>query len=254
MMIDVAKFVAGERDIWRELEGLLGRIEDDPYRRMTLAEVRRFHFLYEKTSADLAKLSTFSFSPEICRYLESLVARAYGEIHEAREAAPRGSFRKWCFATFPIVFRRHLRAFCLSLLVLLAGASLGATALRFDPEAREILLPFDFPQETPAQRVAREEGARKDRLGGEHSSFSAYLMTHNIRVSLLTLAFGMTAGIGTALLLFYNGIMVGAIGADYVLGGQTKISSWLAPAPRLDRNPGHPRGRPGWFRPSERHC
>lgn len=229
-MIDVGKFVAGERDIWRELEGLLGRMEADPYRRMTLAEVRRFHFLYEKTSADLAKLSTFSFSPEICRYLESLVGRAYGEIHEARETRSRASFSHWFFYTFPNVFRRHVRAFLLSLLFLLAGAALGAAALRFDPEAREILLPYDFPQETPAQRVAREESAKKDPLGGEHSSFSAYLMTHNIRVSLLTLAFGMTAGIGTGLFLFYNGVIIGAIGADYVMGGQTKfLLGWLLP-------------------------
>lgn len=230
MIIDVPKFVSSERDHWQELEKLLDRLENDPYRRMTLVEVRRFHFLYEKTSADLARLSTFAFAPEICRYLESLVGRAYGEIHEAREGRRGGSFRKWFTHTFPSVFRRHFGAFSLSCLVLLLGASLGATAIRFDPEAREVLLPFGFPQETPTQRVAREEGARKDRLGGEHGTFSAQLMTHNIRVSLLTLAFGMTAGVGTALLLFYNGIIVGAIGADYVVGGQTKfLLGWLLP-------------------------
>ena len=230
MIIDVAKFVAGERDIWRELEGLLARIENDPYRRMTLAEVRRFHFLYEKTSADLAKLSTFAFSPEICRYLESLVGRAYGEIHEARENQSRGSFRKWFFVTFPNVFRRHGGAFFLALAVMLAGVALGAAALRFDPEAREILLPMDYPHETPTERVAREEGAAKDRLGGQHSTFSAYLVTHNIRVSLYALGFGMTAGLGTGLFLFYNGIIIGAIGADYVIGGQTKfLLGWLLP-------------------------
>ncbi|MEO8044192.1 MAG: stage II sporulation protein M [Spartobacteria bacterium] len=230
MIIDVAKFVSSERDLWQELEGWLDRMDNDPYRRMTLGEVRRFHFLYEKASADLARLSTFAFAPEICRYLESLVGRAYGEIHEARESEERGSFRRWFFDTFPRVFRRHFGAFLLSLGMLLLGVTLGAAALRFDPEAREILLPLDFPQETPTQRVAREEGARQDRLGGQHSTFSAYLMTHNLRVSLITLAFGMTAGIGTALFLFYNGVIVGAIGADYIMGGQTKfLFGWLLP-------------------------
>ena len=230
MIIDVAKFVAQQLAVWRELETILERIENDPYRRLTLPEVRRFHFLYEKTSADLARLSTFAFSPEICRYLESLVGRAYGEIHESRESASRTSFRRWFFSGFPQVFRRHIRAFALSFAIMLIGAGFGAAALRFDPAARDILLPFDFPHETPDQRVAREETAKKDRLGGRHSTFSAYLMTHNIRVSLFTLALGMTAGLGTSLLLFYNGIIVGAISADYVMAGQTKfLLGWLLP-------------------------
>jgi uncharacterized membrane protein SpoIIM required for sporulation len=78
--------------------------------------------------------------------------------------------------------------------------------------------------------VQREESAKKDRLGGQHSTFSAYLMTHNIRVSLFTLAFGMTAGLGTAVFLFYNGIILGAIATDYVAAGQTKfLLGWLLP-------------------------
>lgn len=230
MIIDVAKFVAQEREVWCELEMVLQRMENDPYRRLTLPEVRRFHFLYEKTSADLARLATFAFSPEICGYLESLVGRAYGEIHESREGGRRGSFSRWFFSGFPNVFRRHFRAFALSLAIMLAGAGFGAAALRFDPQARDALLPFDYPHETPAERVAREETAKKDRLGGQHSTFSAYLMTHNIRVSLFTLALGMTAGLGTSLLLFYNGIILGAISADYVLAGQTKfLLGWLLP-------------------------
>jgi len=230
MIIDVAKFVAGERDVWQELERVLERIENDPHGRMPLAEVRRFHFLYEKTSADLAKLSTFAFSPEILRYLESLVARAYGEIHEARDREGRGSFRRWFFFVFPNVFRRHAGAFWLAFAVMLGGALLGAAAVRFDPRAREVLLPFDYPHENPVERVQREEGAKKDQLGGRQSTFSAYLMTHNIRVSLFTLAFGMTAGLGTALFLFYNGVILGAISADYVIAGQTKfLLGWLLP-------------------------
>lgn len=230
MIIDVAKFVAAQRAAWRELERVLDRLENEPHGRMTLEEVRRFHFLYEKTSADLAKLSTFSFSPEIVRYLESLVARAYGEIHEVREKGGRQSFKRWFFVSFPQAFRRHVGAFWLSFAMMLAGAILGAAAIRMDPQSREVLLPFDFPSDTPEQRVRREESARKDRLGGQHSTFSAYLMTHNIRVSLFTLAFGMTAGAGTAVTLFYNGTMVGAISADYVAAGHTEfLLGWLLP-------------------------
>ena len=55
-------------------------------------------------------------------------------------------------------------------------------------------------------------------------------MTHNIRVSLLTLGMGMTAGAGTVLLLFYNGVILGAVAVDYMIAGQTKfLLGWLLP-------------------------
>ena len=89
MIIDLEKFSALERPAWQELERLLDRIENDALFRMNLEQARRFHYLYERASADLAKLITFSAEPELRRYLENLVARAYAEIHESRNERKR---------------------------------------------------------------------------------------------------------------------------------------------------------------------
>jgi uncharacterized membrane protein SpoIIM required for sporulation len=78
--------------------------------------------------------------------------------------------------------------------------------------------------------VAKEESAKTDRLRGEKASFSAELMTHNIHVTVLTLALGMTWGVGTLVLLFYNGVILGAVAADYVGAGYgTFLTGWLLP-------------------------
>jgi uncharacterized membrane protein SpoIIM required for sporulation len=230
VIIDVPRFVAAERSSWSELDRILTRLETEPRFSMTLEETRRFFFLYQKTSADLAKFSTFAAEPQIRAYLESLVARAYGEIHESRERGERFSPRRWFFHQFPRAFRRHIRAFWTAVAVMLAGVAFGAGALRYDHDAKAALMPFDALQEAPGERVAREERAKTDRLAAEHSSFSAYLMTHNIRVSLLTLGMGVTAGAGTIVLLFYNGVIIGAVAADYVMAGQTQfLLGWLLP-------------------------
>jgi len=56
------------------------------------------------------------------------------------------------------------------------------------------------------------------------------LMTHNIRVSIACLALGMTWGIGTSILLFYNGVTLGAVAFDYAEAGQVKfLLGWLLP-------------------------
>jgi uncharacterized membrane protein SpoIIM required for sporulation len=230
VIIDLQRFIATERPYWTELERAVDKLESDPNGRMTLEQIRHFHLLYERTAADLAKITTFSSEPETRRYLESLVARAYGEIHETRERRGRLTLLNWFFNVLPQTFRRHVRAFHMSLAITLAGCAFGGLALALDPAAKPVLMPFPHLLQDPAKRVAEEESATRDRLAGHKTSFSAFLMTHNIRVSIFTLALGMTWGVGTILMLFYNGIMLGAVAVDYVRAGQTKfLLGWLLP-------------------------
>ena len=230
MIIDLEKFSSTERPLWQELETLLVRFENDPLFRPTLDQARRFHYLYERTSADLARLVTFSAEPELRRYLESLVARAYSEIHETRNERQRIAPLAWFLRTLPQTFRRHIKAFYLSLAITIVGCAFGALALAFDPESKAVIMPFAHLQGDPAERVAREENAKRDHVGAFKSSFSGELMTHNTRVSMLTLALGMTWGIGTMVSLFYNGVILGAVALDYVRAGQTKfLLGWLMP-------------------------
>ncbi len=230
MIIDLQKFVACERPQWTELERVLSRIESEPDQKMTLEQLQNFHRLYERTAADLAKITTFSSEPETRRYLENLVARAYGEIHETRERQQRLQPLKWFFQELPRTFRRHIRAFWLSLGITLVGCAFGGLAITFDHESKSVLMPFSHLQGDPADRVAEEEQAMEDRLAGGKTSFSAFLMTHNTKVSIFALALGMTWGVGTMILLFYNGVILGAVAVDYIQAGQTKfLLGWLMP-------------------------
>ena len=233
MIIDLPRFVSAERPSWTELETMLHRIEREPKAILTLAEARRFHFLYQKVSADLNRVATFASEPELRRYLESLVARAYGEIQETREKSrPAGVF-VWFFREFPRVFQRHSWAILLSIAVTLAGALLGGLGVALDNDAKAALVPeqFAYLAGDPAERVAREEAMEKDPLNVlEHTRFAAVLMANNIRVSINALALGMSWGIGTILVLFYNGISVGLVAMDYIMAGQTVfLFGWLMP-------------------------
>ena len=230
MLIDVPRFVESEKAYWQELEHILSRLEIQPDHRMDLVEMRRFHYLYERASSDLAKISTFAAEKEIRRYLETLVARAYGEIHEARKKPHRLAPIQWFFNSFPQTFRKHSGAFALSCLLMLAGSGFGAVAIAFDREAKEILMPFSHLQMDPSERVRLEEESKTDRLTGQKASFSSFLMTHNTKVSILLLAMGMTFGVGVVILLFYNGVILGSVCMDYILAGETKfLAGWLLP-------------------------
>ncbi len=232
MIIDLPRFIASERGSWVELERSLAGLDKTAMQKLSLAEAKRFHFLYQKVSSDLARISTFAAEPELRRYLESLTAQAYAHIHEIRR--PERSFLplRWLTGEFPRVFRRRLRAFVLAVLITLGGVAFGAFAVALDPEAKEAVLPEMFANHLgdPSRRVAHEESATSDRLAGAHAQFASDLMVNNIKVSIFTFGLGMTYGVGTVLELFYNGVILGLVAADYVLAGQTLfLMGWLMP-------------------------
>ena len=230
MIIDLQKFIKEERVYWSELESVLDRLEKRPELKLSLSRLERFHYLYQRTSGDLAKIKTFASEPNTLAFLESLVARAFGEIHETREKPHRLAPLHWFFSTFPQTFRRHVRAFWICLVAMLVGSMFGGFVLLADPASKDLLLPFAHLHGDPSERVAQEENAKQDRLSGAKSSFSSHLMTHNTKVAIFTLALGLTWGIGTLIMLFYNGVILGAVAVDYVMAGEsTFLLGWLLP-------------------------
>ena len=230
MIIDLEKFILSEQPYWEELDSLLDLLEDRNEHKLPLEGVKRFNYLYQRTASDLARISTFSAEPATRRYLENLVARAYAEVHEVRRAPSRIRPMLWLMRTFPQAFRRHIRAFQTTLAITLLGAAFGALVVATDTPAKDVILPFSHLMGSPSERVAKEESVKEDRLAGNRSLFSAELMQNNIRVSIMALALGMTWGFGTFLVLFYNGVILGAVVFDYMASGETVFMlGWLLP-------------------------
>ena len=91
-------------------------------------------------------------------------------------------------------------------------------------------MPFEHLQESPAERVAHELQEQGRELQNHKAGFSGMLMTHNIQVTLTAMALGMSWGVGTLVLLLYNGVVLGAVAIDYILAGQTPfLFGWLLP-------------------------
>lgn len=230
MIVNLEKFIADERPGWERLERILERLATDHWRKLPLDEARELEHLYRRAAADLARLASFAAEPEVRAYLENLVARGHAEIHGARGGSSRLQIGKWFTRTLPQTFRRQARAFQMAAALTLGGAIFGAAAVAFDPEAKAVVMPFSHLVGDPAERVALEEERAGDHLRGGKASFSGMLMTHNTKVTLLAMALGMSWGIGTLVLLFYNGVILGAVILDYVRAGQTTfLVGWLLP-------------------------
>jgi uncharacterized membrane protein SpoIIM required for sporulation len=233
VILDLPRFVASARPRWTELERLLSALEAEPDAERDLAFLTRLHFLYERAAADLGKVRTFASEPELVRHLEALVARAYAEVHETRDRRSRLSLRSLAGIVLrdaPRAVRRHPGALLLATLLTVAGMAFGALALGVDPATKRVLVPFEHLSGDPAERVRLEEGGETRHADGHRAAFSSTLVTHNVRVAVLAFALGGTAGAGTAVLLFHNGVVLGAVALDYVRAGQTRfLLGWLLP-------------------------
>ena len=230
MIVDLKQFIVRERSTWKELDKMLTHVENETVLRLTLEDVQRLHYLYERTGAGLIKISTFAAEPNLVHSLESLLTRAYAELQTGRSRSDKLSLRRWLFYTFPQTFRQHSRFFMAALLLTIFGALFGGAAVAFDPDAKAAIAPFPHLLQNPAERVKEEESRTNPLLASSKSRFSAALITNNTKVSILALALGVTWGIGTLILLFYNGVVLGAVIFDYVRAGQSVfLMGWLLP-------------------------
>jgi uncharacterized membrane protein SpoIIM required for sporulation len=233
--MDLNHFLRSRQARWQRLSDLLDRVDQRSLAGLSAPEVDELFQLYRLTSSDLNLVQTRTGNPTVVDYLEGLVGRAYGCLCVPRRSAFFSSWWKVLRHYFPAAVRAEIPALALSTVVFLAGAGLGLVATALSPKTADVFLTQEHLDERPSERVARlesEERAGRPRItsAGEHGVFTTFLFSHNIRVSILAFALGLTFGIGTLVVLFYNGAMIGSLAALYWSDGVlTFFIAWVGP-------------------------
>jgi len=225
---DVRRFVDERTPLWSELERTLVAVEQRGMRSLGIGGARTFGKLYRAVSADLLVARGELVDATIVDYLNDLVARAYAHVHAGTGSKAR-RLPEFFLREFPRLFRAEWRLMALSAALFCAGSAVGAVAMVVDPHAAGVLIPDDHAQRTPAERVAEDEGGA-GHTGDEGAAFSSFLFTHNIQVTFLVFALGLTFGIGTVSVMFYNGVPLGALAMQYHQYGKGLFFwSWILP-------------------------
>lgn len=225
---DVNRFLRERRPEWEELESLLSRVEREGMAALGIEGARRFGKLYRSVSSDLIRARTELVDAAVTDYLNDLVARSYAQIHAG--TGQRGKrLLRFFVEGFPRLFRQEWKAVALAALLLLAGGGVGAVAVAVDADALGVLIPEQHQAWTPEERIARDT-ERGTHTGQHAAQFSSFLFTHNIKVSFLVFALGITFGVGTVSVLFYNGVPLGALAMQYHQAGQDLFFwAWILP-------------------------
>lgn len=226
--MDVAEFIETRRPRWEKLESLLDKAEIGGLRALSLEEARSLGKMYRAVSSDLLWVRARSGSADVSAYLNDLVGRAYALTYPGKR--PRFA-DVWDFVSrgFPALLRRESRMYIASVLLFLAGTGFGYLGMVVDPDAAHYLVPEEHLKLDPVER--REKEAKGEGMTVEEQAyFSSFLFTHNIQVAFLAFALGITVGIGTALMLFVNGLFLGALAQVYAAKGMAGwFWAWILP-------------------------
>ena len=218
---------------------MLSRVEKSGVSSLPPEHVDELFRLYRLASSDLNWAQTKTGNPALLDYLETTVARAYGLLAPPARARPLLAWWRVVRHRMPAVIRREKKLFALSAAMMMAGMLFGALATLVEPDLARVFLPAEHLSQTPSERVADLEAIERSgesRIdGGGFVVFSSFLFTHNIRVTLLAFGLGLTFGIGTSAVLFYNGVMTGCIAYRYFDDGVGEFFvAWVGPHGALE--------------------
>lgn len=218
---------------WRELEEILDLVDKKGLKALSEEQLYRLPTLYRGAVSSLSVARAISLDRALIGYLDNLAARAYVQVYGGRRGFIRVLGRFFSHYFPAEVWRQRLAvAVALGLIVLAAVAGYQATAS--DPD-----LYFAFVPEGLANgrepSSSRESLAEVLQSGPEEGAsgltqFSSYLFVHNAGIGLLCFPLGFAAGVPVALLLFSNGLMLGAFAQLYhsrELG--VELWAWLLP-------------------------
>ena len=216
------RFVNRKQAAWEEFHRLAVAVERGGLERLGPTEIPGFAARYREVAADLARARTYGVEPRVLDRLERVVTAGHNAIYGLRRSRRR---------TVATVVLRELpaavttaRAYVLVALVMFAvPAVAGYSTIRERPEAAAELLPDGL--------IARAERGREEACAGRGYAeapdpylpvFASTIVANNVQVAFFAFAFGITAGLGTVLLLVFNGFYLGAalgLFVDHGLGG-----------------------------------
>lgn len=214
---------------------MLERVENSGVASLKPEEVEELFALYRLVSSDLNLVQTRTGNPAVVEYLESLVARAYAMLTVPKKST---FFQNWWMIMrhyFPAALRTHRKLLAISTATFVAGMLLGFVGVLANSDFEDIFVPREHSQVRPAERVRMLEDLErsgKHQIGSvsDNANFSAFLTTHNVRCTIIGFALGLTFGVGTVLVLFSNGVSVGALAALYLQDHVfTFFMAWVGP-------------------------
>jgi hypothetical protein len=178
-------------------------------------------------SADLARARTYGAEPLVAARLERLTAAGHNQLY-VDERRTFARFGEVLLRECPAAVWKARWAVVLALAALFGPAAAAYTVLRQDPSMAPQVLPEGMLERADAGRI-------RDSLGltyyetDDGGLMATMLINNNVRVAFNCFAGGILLGVGSLIVLVYNGLSLGATAGHFAnegLGRYLFSSSW----------------------------
>lgn len=223
------RFRAEREADWKRLETLLDLFERGRRAQLSDDDVVAIPVLYRSALSSLSAARAVSLDQNLIAYLESLCTRAYFCVYGTRttllERLVRFFVKDW-----PDAVRALWRETLVSGGFGIAGTIIAYVLVKSGAQWFYAFIPGEMAQGRDPSASTRElANVLFEKHGADGLTvFSSFLFTHNAQIAVLSFALGFACCLPTSFLLFYNGLMLGAMFAVYVEHGLgIALGGWL---------------------------
>ena len=173
-------------------------------RSLSRSELQELALLYRQVASDLSTLRQDRTSAALAGQVNHLLSRAHHIIYSSRRSSWR-SFLLYLRNGYPRVFREQMGFVFAALVIMLTGTLLAAAFTLANPKfAAPILGPGVMSSVERHQMWTQS-------IVSVAPQAASMIMTNNLSVSFSAFAGGILFGLGALYILFFNGLMLGAV-------------------------------------------
>jgi uncharacterized membrane protein SpoIIM required for sporulation/uncharacterized RDD family membrane protein YckC len=199
-----------KRERWEQFRGTARSARARGLASLGEEGVGDFAARYRELTADLARARTYGASLETLYALERLVGAGHNLFYRSAGQSLRRAW-SWLRGGFPRLVRRRWAPIGLAAALLFGPSLISYLLLRARPEFERQLVGAEFIERAEEARDRREAGKGYIDVPELGQAFMAsFIIRNNVQVSFVAFAAGVTAGVGTALVLIFNGLSLGS--------------------------------------------
>jgi uncharacterized membrane protein SpoIIM required for sporulation len=161
--------------------------------------------LYRSACGDAARIRAAGADDNTTAYLDTLLARAHNQLYRSPPGR-RGAVWQFLSSDFPRTLRAHKWFFLWATLAFYGPFFFGVIAAIVLPGFGPAVM---GPEQVESFRHMYAEAPDVGRTAGENSTMVGFYIQHNTSISFQVFANGIFAGIGSAMMLVYQGLVIG---------------------------------------------
>ncbi|MBK0053437.1 stage II sporulation protein M [Stenotrophomonas sp. S39] len=207
------QFVARHQQEWQQLEQWLQQRAGASRRKRRRPDAGdpgdvAFPQRYRRLCQQLALARERGYSPQLVQRLQQLMQQGHSVLYRTPPVRWRRAL-EFLVADFPMLVRSQARSMWVALAMFAVPALACFVVVQLYPDSVHLLM--DNSQIAEMERMYDPAADRLGRDSGTDWMMFGYYIMNNISIALRTFASGLLAGLGTLLVLLFNGVIMGAV-------------------------------------------